>query len=145
MYKKILFSSLLGFLLWNCSIAPKEINYGSDACHYCRMTVVDQQHASQLVTKTGKAFSFDAVECLVHYLEDNPSIEEGGLLLVNHLDQPGVLIDATSATYLISPNLPSPMGAYLTAFSSNESAKKGAENYQGNLYSWDELIQELKN
>ena len=143
MFKKILLSILLGTLMWNCSIAPKEINYGSDSCHYCRMNVVDQQHASQIVTKTGKAFTFDAVECMVNYLADNPGIEEEGLLLVNHLDQLGVLIDATKASYLISPNLPSPMGANLTAFSTVKTAQEAQSNYDGSLYSWESLLKEL--
>lgn len=143
MIKKIALSVFTAVLMWNCSIAPKEIAYGSEACHYCRMTVVDQQHASQLVTKTGKAFSFDAVECLVNYLSDHPGIEAEGLVLVNSLDQPGVLTDAKSASYLISPNLPSPMGANLTAFTSEESATKALDTYSGILYSWESLLTEL--
>lgn len=136
MDRKIVLSVLLGILMWNCSIAPKEIAYGSDSCHYCRMTVVDQQHGSQLVTKTGKAFSFDSIECLINYLGENPSIEEQGLLLVNTLDQPGKLIEATSASYLVSPNLPSPMGANLTAFSTENLAEEAKDNYDGVTYDW---------
>lgn len=33
------------------------------------MTIVDKQHAAQVVTKKGKAYSFDAIECMVHYSE----------------------------------------------------------------------------
>jgi copper chaperone NosL len=140
MVKKIVLSVLLGILMWNCSIAPKEIAYGSDSCHYCRMTVVDQHHGSQLVTKTGKAFSFDSIECLINYLGENPNIEEEGLLLVNTLDHPGKLIDATSASFLVSPNLPSPMGANLTAFSTATLAKEAKDNYDGTIYDWPSII-----
>ncbi len=140
MVKKIVLSVLLGILVWNCSIAPKEIAYGSDSCHYCRMTVVDQHHGSQLVTKTGKAFSFDSIECLINYLGENPNIEEEGLLLVNTLDHPGKLIDATSASFLVSPNLPSPMGANLTAFSNATLAKEAKDNYDGTIYDWPSII-----
>src|SRR5690606_32241093 len=48
---------------------PKPINYGKDQCAHCRMTVSDARFGSQLVTKKGRAFHFDDVQCLVAYVE----------------------------------------------------------------------------
>ena len=55
-------------LLSACTPAPKPIEYGSDMCHYCKMTIMDKQHAAELVTDKGKVFPFDAIECMIHYL-----------------------------------------------------------------------------
>ena len=37
-------------LLTACSAEPEPIAYGSDACDFCRMNIVDKTHAAQLVT-----------------------------------------------------------------------------------------------
>ena len=61
--KKLLPLILLAtVLLAACQPSPKPIEYGSDMCDYCKMTIVDQQHAAELVTTKGKAFKFDAIE-----------------------------------------------------------------------------------
>lgn len=129
----------------SCTISPQDIDYGYDGCHYCRMTVVDQQHAAQLVTKTGKAYHFDAAECLVMHLNEQPEAAEDGLVLVNHLEEPAVLIDATDATYLISEKLPSPMGANLNAFETLAGAEQAQGEFGGELFTWEALLAHFDN
>ena len=126
-----------------CEIAPRPIAYGSDGCHFCRMTIVDRQHAAQVVTDKGKAFSFDAIECMVHYLED---IDQGSvaLFLATDYSRPGNLIDATRASYLISEGIPSPMGANLSAFDGEEAALEARNRHGGSVYTWTELLDHFK-
>ncbi|GLU45211.1 hypothetical protein Musp01_28350 [Muricauda sp. NBRC 101325] len=102
------------------------------------MTIVDKQHAAQLVTKKGKVFNFDAAECMMNQLKewDESTME---LFLVNDFDRPGELVDAQKATYLISENIPSPMGAFLSAFSEKEAAQYTLEGNGGELLTWTEL------
>jgi|TARA_R110000764_G_scaffold239973_2_gene341143 copper chaperone NosL len=102
------------------------------------MTIVDKQHAAQWVTKKGKVFNFDAVECMMNQLKDEDE-STIGLLLVNDFDHPGELVDATKATYLISENIPSPMGAFLSAFSEEQAAEHTLEANGGKLLTWSEL------
>ena len=45
-------------MLLACSVEPKPINYGRDACHFCKMTIVDNQHAAEIITLKGKAFKY---------------------------------------------------------------------------------------
>jgi len=133
------------FLAISCKVEPKEINYGQDHCLHCDMTVVDKSHAAQYVTKKGKAYMFDAVECLV--MKVNKDQNEGKMeyLLVADYANPGSLIDAKSATYLISEKIKSPMGANLSAFSSKETAEKFLKDNGGKLYTWNQLKTELSN
>jgi copper chaperone NosL len=107
------------------------------------MTIVDKQHAAEFVTQKGKVFKFDATECMMNYLKeiDNTSV---ALYLVNDYDAPGELINATEATYLISKNIPSPMGEFLTAFKSKEVAERVHAANQGLLLSWAELQDRFK-
>src|SRR5690606_25676964 len=98
-----------------CKPKPVPMDYGHEGCHFCSMTIVDAQHASEIVTKKGKVYKFDAVECMVNFRKTIDA-SEVAMYLSNHYTTPVELIDATTASFLISENLPSPMGAFLTAF-----------------------------
>jgi len=141
---KRLFYILPLLLIFACNIQPQDINYGEDACHFCRMTIVDKQHAAEIVTKKGKAFKFDASECMINHLAEIDSTTVG-LFLINDFNSPGELIDATNATFIISKNLPSPMGGFLSGVSSKEEAETLQKEKQGELYSWNELLTHYKN
>ncbi len=125
-------------LFGSCTIEESPIVYGKDACHFCKMNIVDKQHAAEIVTNKGKPYKYDAVECMVRDMKERDE-KEISLILITDYNSPGKLIDATSAIYLISENLPSPMGANLTGFQNRSDAEKTASEKDGNLYSWDEL------
>lgn len=129
---------VLTLLLTACSNNPDPINYGTDACHFCRMTIVDQQHAAQVVTIKGRNYKYDAIECMLHDLSnwDRP---EAAQVLVADYAAPGVLSDALEASYLISKEIPSPMGAYLSAFSSQVERDKTHGSLGGDKLTWEEV------
>ena len=131
------------FILLSCKVEPKDIDYGKDHCRFCDMTVVDKTHAAQYVTKKGRAYMFDAVECLVNDIQKNNNEDNLSFILVADYANPGKLVDAKTATYLISNKIKSPMGANLSAFSSIETAKKAQSMHGGKLYSWSELKAKL--
>jgi len=141
--KKIVLLLLMLALSVSCSVGPKPIAYGETGCHFCKMTVVDKQHAAQLVTKKGKVFNFDASECMLNHLKEMDP-ESIGLLLVNDYSAPGELINVNEATFLISEGIPSPMGEYLTAFSDAQNAKNAQQEHGGDLFSWEQLRQRFK-
>ncbi|MEX0315356.1 MAG: nitrous oxide reductase accessory protein NosL [Allomuricauda sp.] len=133
---------LLITVLSSCNAKPQPIVYGTDGCHFCRMTIVDQQHAAQIVTKKGKAFKFDAIECMVNHLKEVDS-NTVAIYLCNSYTEPGKLMDAANATFLISEGIPSPMGEFLTAFDSAAEAEMEKDRHGGNLFTWEELLIEL--
>jgi copper chaperone NosL len=132
---------LLIFLTCSCSVKERPVSYGSDECAYCKMTIMDHRYGAELVTQKGKVFTFDAAECLIEYLYHHEDlIQYASYLLVTSYTEPDHLIDAKSATFLVSKEMPSPMGAYLTAFSSRDVAREYQLEKDGKLYSWDELF-----
>jgi len=143
MKKNALFIAICSVILLGCNSTPKPIAYGSEGCHYCSMTIVDKQHAAQLMTKKGRSYAFDASECMLNHLKDI-DVNEVGLFLTNTYYKPGHLTDATKATYLISHNLPSPMGEFLTAFDTPEEAQRAQLANQGELFTWEELLARFK-
>jgi copper chaperone NosL len=126
------------FLLNSCSTAPKKIDYGNDGCHYCKMTIVDQIYGAELITDKGKTFKFDALECLINFAKDNSAIQNSSLY-TNYYEVPTEFISVEEATFLISKNLPSPMGANLTAFKNPSNASAILKEKDGKLYNWEEL------
>ncbi len=141
--KNFIFLGLITALV-SCNVSPQNIEYGTDACHYCNMTIVDRQHASQIVTAKGKAYKYDAIECMVHSLQDEFNETEIALYLTTDYNQPAKLMDATTATYLVSEQISSPMGANLSAFENEKNAQKAQEKFTGELYSWEEIQNYLK-
>ncbi|MBC2839290.1 nitrous oxide reductase accessory protein NosL [Robiginitalea sp. SC105] len=129
---------LLIAILSACQTGPRPIAYGTDGCHFCRMTIVDRQHAAELVTDKGKVYKFDATECMINYLREVPGVEMAHYLVTDFAN-PGGLTDAREASYLISENLPSPMGAYLTAFAHPGDAREALARFGGELYDWQQV------
>lgn len=130
---------LLIMTFTSCDKSAKPINYGEDQCDYCSMGIVKKTHSAQLVTEKGKQHKFDAIECMVNYIEEKPEKFENANLLVANYNQPGEMIPAENSAYLISEKLPSPMGANLTAFASTAEAKKAQKKLDGDVYQWNEL------
>lgn len=137
----ILFLALCA--LTACTIEQSPIVYGKDACYFCKMNIVDKQHAAEIVTQKGKAYKYDAIECMIRDVLKRDETEIA-LFLITDYYNPGKLVDATKALYLISENLPSPMGANLTGFESKSKAEETQKEKSGTLYSWDELKRVFK-
>jgi len=126
-------------ILSSCGVSPKKINYGTDHCNFCDMTVVDKTHSAEYVTKKGKVFMFDAIECMVREINKNQNEEDLAFILVADYENPGELVDARESTFLICKEIKSPMGAYLSAFYSKDKALATKSELGGDIYNWDEL------
>ncbi len=134
---------ILGLLfLAACGIEPKPIDYGKEACVFCKMTIVDQQHAAEIVSKKGKVFKYDAIECMLRDEENNNS-DFVALYLAMDYKKPNEFLDATEATYLVCEKMPSPMGANLSAFESKDLAEREAEDGEFQLYTWSMIRYEF--
>lgn len=126
-----------------CSIAPRPINYGSDACHYCKMTIVDKQHAAQIVSQKGKSFKYDAIECMMNDINRRDVMAIADFLVADY-NNPGKLLDARKAHFLISKAIKSPMGEFLSAFSSEQLVREKVGLLGGKYFSWQTLRQEFE-
>jgi copper chaperone NosL len=125
----------------SCNVNQQPISYGSDGCDYCKMTIMDHRYGAELVSEKGKVYTFDAAECLIEYLYHNEGLNQSSnLFLVTSYTSPDTLIDARNAVYLVSKEMPSPMGAFLTSFHEPEIAAGYQQKHGGNLYQWDELF-----
>lgn len=142
--KKYGYLLMLFLAIASCQVAPQKIDYGHEGCAYCKMTIVDGKYASQLVANTGKAYNFDAIECMINFRKENQD-KQFKLFLVANFENPGQLIDANDAIYLVSDQISSPMGANLAAFPSMKNAKVKRNLYGGDIYLWKEISEQSLN
>ncbi len=124
-------------LFISCKIEPKEINFGHDECYYCKMTIVDKPFASEVVNSKGKAFMYDAIECMIKNRGEE-NLDAAMYLVYDYQNSFG-FIDATVAYYIISDKINSPMGENLAAFQTTESAEMFIKENGGKLLNWKDI------
>ena len=116
---------------------PRPIVYGTDTCAACHMGLADEGHGAELVTRTGRAYVFDSIECLAGFLgtmEDPASVHS---VWVSDFTNPGTMVEAGSAFYLASQTLQSPMGLGLTAFAREDTRDGALARYSGEALDWE--------
>ncbi len=109
---------VVALLLSGCSAPkPAKVVIGQDSCAMCNMVISDARFATQVVTKTGKAYKFDSIECMVAFLVDGtvPNDQIHSAWVSDYLN-PGTWLKAEDARYLQSVKVRSPMGLNLSAF-----------------------------
>jgi copper chaperone NosL len=129
------------FIATSCSISPVEINYNEDECAFCKMKISDRRFGAELVTTKGKVYKYDSAECLLRTLAEDERNKYRYILVTDFL-QPAELIDATEATFLVSPGRPSPMGGNLSAYLNHEDAISAKEDLGGSLQNFEATLEE---
>jgi copper chaperone NosL len=132
-------------LMLACSVEPEPIVYGTDACHACKMTLVDKKFGAELVTQKGKVYKFDDVNCMLDFY-NGPEIspEQFKYKLVVDFSQPAKLIAASEAFFLKSAEIKSPMASQIAAFESKDSMEKLKKEWNGIYLVWGELVTQFK-
>jgi copper chaperone NosL len=130
-------------ILGACDSPPDELVPGLDACEYCRMTVSDARFGGQVVTRTGKVLTFDAIECLASYVVGTGADLDRGRVRVADFET-GRLIPVDSAVFIADGGISSPMGRALVAFSASHDAVALVTSHGGRSLTWDRVIELLR-
>ncbi len=124
-----------------CAPEPRPLHVGHDACAYCKMTLSDERYGAELVTKKGKVYPFDAIECLAaHQLEGRVAAEDVHTLWVVDFENPPHLIQTDEAFFLHSRDLRSPMGMNLTAFGPGIRREAVLHAFYGEVLDWPQVL-----
>jgi copper chaperone NosL len=137
---KALASLSLLILLTACTSGPEPLRYGQESCAHCKMSISDKRFGAEVVTKKGKVYKYDAIECMLAATDEDKKLQEDALTywVVDASDE-GDLVNANSAQYLVSEKLPSPMGANLTAYGSREKAEAAQAQFGGKILNWKDI------
>ncbi len=135
----LLLAVLLG--IFACSPKPEPLRFGRDGCSYCKMKMMDNRFGAEIVTRKGKAYKYDSIECMAADLI-RKRIAPGKIHSVFVIDfgDPGKLIDKNTAVFIVARKLTSPMGLNITAYGDKKIAENMAELYSGEEYSWEEIL-----
>ena len=140
----------IGFVaIWmclvGCSTAPEPLNFGKDICYSCKMTLVDKKFGAELVTKKGKVYKFDDLNCMLGFyhsgFEETKNFQHH---LVIDYSRPGTLVEAKDAFYLKSSALRTPMTSEVASFASKQSLDSVKRQTKGVYLVWGEIITQFK-
>jgi copper chaperone NosL len=105
------------------------------------MNIVEPQFAAEAVSSKGKIFKFDAIECLINYTLEKEETEFALKLVVDY-NEGNNWIEAQTSHYLVSENLPSPMGGNLSAYKDKGSAEAMRSAKEGTVYDWESILKQ---
>ncbi|MDX1645848.1 MAG: nitrous oxide reductase accessory protein NosL [Longimicrobiales bacterium] len=121
--------------------APRPLVAGVDGCADCLMVVDAGGHGAEIVARTGKIYTFDSAECMVNHLLHTMPDRDVHSTWVTDFADPGELVRAEKAHYLVSPMLDSPMGLGITAFARSEDRDGAVHVFGGRPASWEEVVE----
>lgn len=129
---------LVAIFFWGCNPSVRPINYGLDSCDYCKMSIADARFAAEIVTEKGKIFTYDAIECMVHALDDFETQEFAAMVVMDY-NNPDEWIAANEGVFVIDSKIQSPMGAGLACFTNESEAMAALQISKDSLLSWEAI------
>ncbi len=124
----------------SCSQKPQPINYGKEACSFCKMTIMDKKFACAVVTQKGKNFHFDDMHCLLSYMQENKINVKDITVYVNDFLNEHNFLKAGESFFVKDSSLKTPMSGNIAAFSSQTQAQQYIQQHGGSSINFSQLI-----
>lgn len=130
----------LSFGLSSCggSNAPKPIMVNEDVCELCKMTIVDQKFATELISEKGRYYVFDDISCMQKFVNEEKEIKASKMYVPNYLDEKEFL-EFKNAFFIKGSNVRSPMMGNIAAFKTLKEAEEYAVKLNAEMVSWQNL------
>ncbi len=127
--------------LSSCSSGPQPIAFGQDQCDDCRMTIMEPQFASEILTKKGRAYKFDDMHCLLNFLKGG-TVTPADIAQTYAIDfnDRKTFIPVEAAQFVRSEQIKSPMNGNTAAFGTKAAAEEAAKKTNGQLLTWNQLM-----
>lgn len=140
---KIAAAALLIFFS-SCSAEAEPFAYGKDVCEDCKMTIMEPRFGAEIITNKGRIFKFDDVHCVANYIQKD-KIKQKDIKQTLFIDynKENTFVDGSSAFFVTSSKLKSPMNSNSAAFATKEEAGKKAAETGGKVSDWKALQQAL--
>lgn len=107
---------------------PPEIVLDRDACSHCRMLISEARYAAAFRAADGSTRVFDDIGCL----KNAAGSTEGPRIWV-HDASDDAWMDAGDATFVVSPDIRTPMAGGVLAFRRAADAERAAQQYHGRI------------
>ncbi|MCC6167408.1 MAG: nitrous oxide reductase accessory protein NosL [Caldilineaceae bacterium] len=125
----------------SAEITPPEIRYGEDLCAHCNMIISEPRfaagYAHELAPGRYESLAFDDIGDMLEAAKAHPDHTVVAWYVHDYAGEDW--IDATTAYYVVSKAIITPMGFGIAAHSSQEAAAAQAAEVQGEVLTWEEL------
>lgn len=132
---------LAGCAQGSAEAAPPEIRYGDDVCAHCNMIISDVRfaagYARELSPGRYESLAFDDIGDMLAMAEANPGHTVVEWYVHDYTGEEW--LDATTAYYVVSQEIATPMGFGIVAHATQEAAEAQAAEVQGEVLTWEEL------
>lgn len=129
--------SLFLFTIVSCTNKPEPIKLGVDHCDNCHMQISDVRFGGEVLTKKGRLYKFDSLQCLHEFLVKNA--DEVKTIFVEDYFQPGTLVDVSKAHFLRGSTVAGPMGTSTIASKDRDAIEKLKLQASGKVTDWKGL------
>lgn len=131
---------LLAFIILSaCKPEIEPIIYGRDNCTYCKMTILDNRFAAEILSKKGRTNKFDDIECVLKYIKGKNIKKPDVMIFVANFRNPlRPFLDSYKAIYIYNPIFNTPMNGNYAAFP-GENEKFLKDSLKKGLLGWSEL------
>jgi len=107
------------------------------------MTLVDKKFGAEIVTKKGKIYKFDDLNCMIRFISSGYEPAENiAFQLAVDFSNPEKLIDTQQAFYSQSDQVKSPMSSHVAAFEKKEDLERYNKEWTGVIVTWEELLKQ---
>jgi copper chaperone NosL len=141
MMKKTILNLCLSILfLLGCSAAPDPVIFGSEFCNHCAMAIHDHRYGGLILTKKGKSYKFDSLECMLKF--ESEKLDKSEVVSARYVFntfKKGELVKLENAFYLRIPSLRSPMGQGIWASDSSLEISNAKNEHGGEVLNWSQL------
>lgn len=110
----------------------------SDVCAFCKMAISEKRYAAEMIDADGNVFKFDDIGCMIHFAGRRGWIQHPPTRFVHDYDS-AAWLEADRATFVRSPEIPSPMASGLIAVPDLATAQRYAGRFHGSLHKLSEV------
>lgn len=125
---------------------PPTIRYGEDLCTECNMIISEPRYAAgyayEISAGRYESLAFDDIGDLLMHMTKHP--ERKIVAWYVHDYESEAWLDATTAYYVVSAQIASPMGHGISAHQTAAAAALMAQDKAGHVYDWNGLLAQAK-
>lgn len=142
---------VVGLLLSACARGetkpnPPTIRYGEDTCTHCNMIISDPRYAAgyayEISSGRYESLAFDDIGDLLVDLGEHADRHIVAWYVHDYASEEW--LDATTAYYVVSAQIMSPMGHGIAAHATQGAAEQMAQIKGGQVYDWQALLAQAK-
>ncbi|HHY28115.1 MAG TPA: nitrous oxide reductase [Desulfitobacterium dehalogenans] len=131
--------SLIGCSAGKVAGTPREIDPTIDICPVCRMSVIDEHFAAQIIDSQGRVEIFDDIGCMSIFMRRLETGEKDSIIASYVKDFESMEWLSAQEAFYVQGRIDTPMSFGIVAFAVEGAAQKFAEEVGGKQMTWEQV------